>query len=186
MLSNPFLPKIGIKKLLCFRPNVTPCHADWPLLSAFASGPWNNTGTMPEDIYRIKTVQYKNQRVPILMQNLNGPCPLLAISKRSPWYTDVPRAFKIVARIAVLILSWNSQDETQRRQHTSAAKESAHPSRQCLCRFRAAHSACRRLPCRQQPASSCKITYLHCAHSHICVCVCFHVKNNTTVFCSCA
>eukprot|EP00286_Rhodomonas_abbreviata_P000420 CAMPEP_0181291282 /NCGR_PEP_ID=MMETSP1101-20121128/1882_1 /TAXON_ID=46948 /ORGANISM="Rhodomonas abbreviata, Strain Caron Lab Isolate" /LENGTH=197 /DNA_ID=CAMNT_0023395659 /DNA_START=214 /DNA_END=804 /DNA_ORIENTATION=- len=33
-----------------------------------------------DDVYRIKTVTYNNKRVPILMQNENGPCPLLAIS----------------------------------------------------------------------------------------------------------
>ena len=31
-------------------------------------------------IFRIKHVSYKGRTVPILMQNLNGPCPLLAIS----------------------------------------------------------------------------------------------------------
>jgi len=35
---------------------------------------------MNEDIYRIKAVQYKGKNLPILMQNLNGPCPLLAIA----------------------------------------------------------------------------------------------------------
>ena len=32
-------------------------------------------------IFRIKHVSYKGHSVPILMQNINGPCPLLAISK---------------------------------------------------------------------------------------------------------
>jgi hypothetical protein len=31
-------------------------------------------------IFRIKHVSYRGKAVPILMQNLNGPCPLLAIS----------------------------------------------------------------------------------------------------------
>ena len=35
-----------------------------------------------DSIFRIKTVGFKGKSVPILMQNLNGPCPLLAISKR--------------------------------------------------------------------------------------------------------
>ena len=35
-------------------------------------------------IFRIKHVHYKGNQVPMLMQNLNGPCPLLAISKAAP------------------------------------------------------------------------------------------------------
>lgn len=33
-----------------------------------------------DDIYRIKTIHHDGRRCPILMQNENGPCPLLAIS----------------------------------------------------------------------------------------------------------
>ena len=38
---------------------------------------------MSDDIYRIKNVVFNNKTVPILMQNINGPCPLLAISELS-------------------------------------------------------------------------------------------------------
>jgi hypothetical protein len=36
---------------------------------------------MSDDIYRIKNVVFNNKTVPILMQNINGPCPILAISE---------------------------------------------------------------------------------------------------------
>lgn len=32
-----------------------------------------------ENVYHIKWVNFKNQKVPIITQNVNGPCPLLAI-----------------------------------------------------------------------------------------------------------
>eukprot|EP00960_Hanusia_phi_P038332 753386-Hanusia_phi.AAC.5 len=35
---------------------------------------------LSNDIFRIKVVDFQNKKVPILMQNTNGPCPLLAIS----------------------------------------------------------------------------------------------------------
>ncbi len=33
-----------------------------------------------DELYRIKLITHENSRIPILMQNRNGPCPLLAIS----------------------------------------------------------------------------------------------------------
>ncbi len=32
------------------------------------------------DVYSIKTIQFLNREVTIIMQNMNGPCPLLAIA----------------------------------------------------------------------------------------------------------
>ena len=42
-------------------------------------------------IFRIKHVHYKGNQVPMLMQNLNGPCPLLAISKAAPALVAIAR-----------------------------------------------------------------------------------------------
>jgi len=30
--------------------------------------------------YKVKTIDFMNRRVPIMMQNENGPCPLLALA----------------------------------------------------------------------------------------------------------
>ena len=32
-----------------------------------------------EDSYRLKKIQWRGNTIPIIMQNINGPCPLLAI-----------------------------------------------------------------------------------------------------------
>ncbi len=32
------------------------------------------------DIYMIKWIEFNQERLPILLQNLNGPCPLLALA----------------------------------------------------------------------------------------------------------
>ena len=51
-------------------------------------------------IFRIKHVRYKGNDVPILMQNLNGPCPLLAISKAAPRRAHAPRGAAWPSRAA--------------------------------------------------------------------------------------
>ncbi|CAF2992500.1 unnamed protein product [Rotaria sp. Silwood2] len=38
------------------------------------------TNQINNDIYIIKWIEFNHERVPILLQNLNGPCPLLAIA----------------------------------------------------------------------------------------------------------
>ena len=39
----------------------------------------NDVSESDESVYHIKWVTFKNQKVPIITQNENGPCPLLAI-----------------------------------------------------------------------------------------------------------
>lgn len=56
---------------------------------------------MSDDIYRIKNVVFKEKTVPILMQNMNGPCPLLAISEE-------PSHGILFSREASVALHWTS------------------------------------------------------------------------------
>lgn len=58
--------------------------ADVSIDSAEAAGCSNstnntNSGDPQESIYHVKWVYFRNNKVPIITQNENGPCPLLAI-----------------------------------------------------------------------------------------------------------
>lgn len=60
-----------------------------------------------DELYRIKTIEFENSRIPILMQNRNGPCPLLAISNvlllRKKLYIHHDLAFIDFAQLVILI-----------------------------------------------------------------------------------
>lgn len=43
-----------------------------------------NVGQGTEAVYKTKIVEFLGRSVPIILQNDNGPCPLLAICK---WHT---------------------------------------------------------------------------------------------------
>lgn len=34
----------------------------------------------PENVHRVKMIAFKGRHVPIMLQDVNGPCPLLAIA----------------------------------------------------------------------------------------------------------
>ena len=69
-------PHTLLKTILLFINYITSVGQECVCVTA--SGPEMSTFS---DIFRIKHVSYKGKWVPILMQNLNGPCPLLAISE---------------------------------------------------------------------------------------------------------
>lgn len=56
---------------------------------------------MSDDIYRIKPVTFGERCVPILLQNINGPCPLLAISN-CPMLASSPARIHVVRCHALL------------------------------------------------------------------------------------
>ena len=42
--------------------------------------PTSDNGRKDNIIYIVKWIEFNHQRLPILLQNVNGPCPLLAIA----------------------------------------------------------------------------------------------------------
>ena len=63
-----------------------------------------------DELYRIKKITYDNARIPILMQNRNGPCPLLAISNvlllRKKLYIHEDLAFIDFAQLVQMVGSY--------------------------------------------------------------------------------
>jgi hypothetical protein len=63
-----------------------------------------------DELYRIKMITYDNSRIPILMQNRNGPCPLLAISNvlllRKKIYIHADLAFIDFSQLVQLVGSY--------------------------------------------------------------------------------
>ena len=63
-----------------------------------------------DELYRIKLITYDNSRIPILMQNRNGPCPLLAISNvlllRKKIYIHADLAFIDFSQLVQLVGSY--------------------------------------------------------------------------------
>ena len=51
-----------------------------PIATAATATPLTNSnGSAEKDFHLIKWIEFNFERLPILLQNLNGPCPLLAI-----------------------------------------------------------------------------------------------------------
>ncbi|CAF1252993.1 unnamed protein product [Adineta steineri] len=69
-----------------------------------------------DDVYSIKWIEFNHQRLPILLQNMNGPCPLLAIAnilllrKRIflPSNLNVISTEHVIATIAEYILQFDT------------------------------------------------------------------------------
>uniref|UniRef100_A0A8D0E849 Ubiquitin carboxyl-terminal hydrolase n=1 Tax=Salvator merianae TaxID=96440 RepID=A0A8D0E849_SALMN len=123
--ANAALPSEGVQSSLPDTPTpdlVAPisASADCCAVEPAVEGP-SRSSPCPPEFYCVKWISWKGERTPIIMQNENGPCPLLAIMNilflqwkvKLPVQKEVITSDELMAHLGDCILSMKPQKETE-------------------------------------------------------------------------